>query len=259
MTQKIRPATPQDGCAWITGASSGIGAELARILVREGWQVVLSARSAEKLQALAAELGEHAIPLPLDVSDAEAVKAAIEKIESDYLPIALAVLNAGIYIPDRGRGFKAEILDQHMRINLLGVAHGLEHLLPAMTTRGHGQIAITASIAGYRGLPLGASYAASKAALISLTESLKFDCDRAGIKLQLVTPGFIETPLTAQNRHPMPNIISAKEAAFCLHKGLSRRRFEISFPRWLPFLLLRLRCLPYALYFPLVRGGTGKL
>jgi NAD(P)-dependent dehydrogenase (short-subunit alcohol dehydrogenase family) len=136
-----------------------------------------------------------------------------------------------------------------MEVNYMGAVHGLAALLPRMRQRRAGHIAIVASVAGYRGVPTAAAYGPSKAALINLCESLKFDCDRAGIRLQLVSPGFVDTPLTARNEFRMPDLISAGEAAEQLARGLASDRFEIAFPRRFTTALRIGRALPYALYF----------
>lgn len=241
---------------WITGASMGIGEALARRLAAEGAEVIASARSAEKLEALAAGSGGRLVPWPLDVTDHAAVLDAVARIEAERGPIDVAVLNAGTHRPVAAAEFRAAGLRELCEINLFGVASGLEALIPRMTVRGRGRIAVVASVAGYRGLPTAAYYGATKAALINMAESLKFDLDRAGVTIQLVDPGFVRTPLTDKNDFPMPFLVSAERAAALIAKGLRSRRFEIAFP--LPFVLIlkTLRLLPYGLYFRLVGRGT---
>jgi NAD(P)-dependent dehydrogenase (short-subunit alcohol dehydrogenase family) len=241
---------------WITGASMGIGEALARRLAGEGAEVIASARSADRLASLAAVSGGRIVPQPLDVTDHAAVLAAVERIEAERGPIDVAVLNAGTHRPVKAEEFTADGLRRLMELNLFGVASCLEALIPRMTARRRGRIAVVASVAGYRGLPTSAYYGASKAALINLAESLKFDLDRAGVTIQLVDPGFVETPLTAKNDFPMPFLISAEAAAERIAEGLRSRRFEIAFPTTFVLLLKLLRILPYRLYFPLVGRGT---
>ena len=141
--------------------------------------------------------------------------------------------------------------------NLMGTMHGLEALIPACLAARRGHIAIVASVAGYRGLPKAAAYGAGKAALINLAESLKFDLDRAGVKLQLVAPGFVKTPLTDKNDFAMPFLMPVDRAVDAMIDGLRGARFEITFPKPLARRMKLLRMLPYRLYFALVRARTG--
>lgn len=246
------------GIAWVTGASTGIGRALALRLARDGRRVVASARNAALLEALAGETGGRVIAAPLDVSDLAAVTALVDAIENSHGPIALAVLNAGTHLPLSADDFSAATVAKLIAVNVMGVANCLEALLPRCRARGAGHIAVVSSVAGYRGLPTAAAYGATKAALINMCESLKPDCDRLGIKLQLINPGFVETPLTDKNPFPMPFLMPVDKAVDRIVAGLAGGGFEITFPRRFTFMLKALRCLPYRLYFPLVRRATGK-
>jgi short-subunit dehydrogenase len=243
---------------WITGASMGIGESLARRLAQDGAEVVASARSAERLAALAGGSGGRIVAWPVDITDRAAVCRAVERIEAERGPIDVAVLNAGTHQPVSAAEFTARGLHDLMEINVMGTAACLEALMPRMIARGRGRIAVVASVAGYRGLPTSAYYGATKAALINLTESLKFDLDRAGVTIQLIDPGFVRTPLTDRNEFPMPFLVSAELAADRIAAGLRSNRFEIAFPRLFVWILKVLRSLPYALYFPLVGRGTRR-
>jgi NAD(P)-dependent dehydrogenase (short-subunit alcohol dehydrogenase family) len=243
---------------WITGASMGIGEALARRLAQDGAQVIASARSADRLAAVAAASDGRIVAEPLDVTDHAAVLAAVNRIEAERGPIDVAVLNAGSHQPVTAAEFTADGLRRLMELNVFGVASCLEALMPRMIPRGRGRIAVVASVAGYRGLPTSAYYGATKAALINLAESLKFDLDRAGVTLQLIDPGFVRTPLTDKNDFPMPFLITAELAADRIAQGLKSGRFEIAFPSPFVLMLKLLRILPYALYFPLVGRGTRK-
>ena len=243
---------------WITGASMGIGAALARRLARDGAEVIASARSAERLAALAAAGAGRIVAWPLDITDHAAVREAVARIEAEHGPIDVAVLNAGTHRPVSAAEFTAEGLRELMEVNVMGTAACLEALMPRMIARGRGRIAVVASVAGYRGLPTSAYYGATKAALINLAESLRFDLARAGVTIQLIDPGFVKTPLTDRNEFPMPFLISAELAADRIASGLRSRRFEIAFPRRFVWMLKLLRCLPYALYFPLVGRSTRR-
>lgn len=244
--------------AWVTGASSGIGEALALRLARDGRRVIASARNAAALDDLARRADGRIAPAPLDVTDAAACAGRIEEIETTQGQIELAVLNAGTHRPMSADDFTVETMRALVEINLMGVANCLAPLLARMRARRRGHIAVVASVAGYGGLPTAAAYGATKAALINMTEALKPDCDRLGIKLQLVNPGFVKTPLTDRNEFPMPFLMPVDAAVDALVSGLASERFEIVFPRRFAVLLKALNALPYGAYFSLVRRMTGK-
>lgn len=260
MARRIEPVGPTDGVAWITGASSGIGRALALRLARDGWQVVASARSADKLEALAAEaegLPGSVRAEPLDVTDQAAVAAAVDRIETEVGAIALAVLNAGTYTPDGVDGFTREAIEKTVGLNLIAGAGCLEALLPRMIGRRRGQVALVASVAGYRGLPRAAAYSGSKAGAIAMMESLHLDAARHGLLLQVINPGFVETPLTEKNDFPMPFLVPVEKAVETIAKGLVRGRFEIAFPAPFVAILKVMRILPYSVYFWAIGRQTG--
>ncbi len=246
---------------WITGASSGIGRALALKLSAAGNHVAASARTAKALDDLvveAAKTGGSIRAYPLDITDRQAVRDVAAAVLRDYDGIDLAVLNAGTHHPVKAPDFKAADLDALIRINLIGTGHCLEPLLDHMIPRRTGHIALVASVAGYRGLPTAIYYGASKAALINLAESLKLDLDHQGVKIQLINPGFVETPLTSKNDFAMPFLIDAETAATRIVAGLESSAFEITFPKRFAYLLKLLRMLPYRLYFPLVARMTNQ-
>ncbi len=248
--------TPSDGLAWVTGASSGIGQHVALALAAEGWTVLVSARRAESLTDIARQAPGpgRIIPVPLDVTDAAGVKAAL----AAHGPVVLAVLNAGTYQPDQARDLDPAVFARTIDVNLMGVVNSLAAILPGMMARGLGHLVIVSSVAGYRGLPRSLSYGASKAALNNLAESLKLDVERYGIKVQLVCPGFIKTPLTDKNKFPMPFLMPVERAAARLVASLKSSSFQITFPRRFTWPLLLLRRFPDALYFMLVRRTVPK-
>jgi len=250
-------ATFADGTIWITGASSGIGRALALRLAKTH-HVIASARRAEVLSDLAAASGGRITAWPLDVTDREAVAAAVPAIEALHGSIGLAVLNAGTHIPMGAADFSAARFRQLVELNLMGVVNCLDPLLASMRPRGAGHIAVVASLAGYTGLPTAAAYGATKAALINMCEALKPECDARGIKLQLVAPGFVETPLTEKNSFPMQFLMPVERAIDCFVAGLVSARFEITFPQRFALLMKLLRILPYRLYFPLIRQATRR-
>lgn len=248
------------GVVWITGAGSGIGRALALRYLQAGAVVAGTARRVDTLESLRIEAGPagsrfHACPA--DLTDLVATRAAVTRIETEIGPIRVAVLNAGTHQPTPGRSFRAEAVRQLLDANVMTVANALEVVLPVMLARQDGTVAINASLAGYRGLPLAAAYGASKAALINMAEALKLDLDGSGVRVRLISPGFVKTPLTDRNTFPMPFLMPVEKAADRLFQALeSGSSFEIVFPRRFAWLLKLLQLLPYRLYFPLVSRLT---
>jgi len=242
--------------AWITGASTGIGRALALRLARAGWRIAASARGIEALKSLEEENGAIRA-FPVDVTDASAVARTAAEIEGAFGPIDLVVANAGTHSPTPADAFDAAVVRRLIEVNLIGATNTLAAAMPAMIARKGGHIAIVASVAGYRGLPRAAAYSASKAGLIALAEGLKFDLDRAGVKIQVINPGFVRTPLTDKNDFPMPFLMEVDEAVERIVRGLASDRFEICFPRRFAWMLKLLGLLPDRLYFPLVAKATG--
>jgi len=145
--------------------------------------------------------------------------------------------------------FDPSLFEKLMRINYLGVVNGLQSILPYMQERGSGEIYVTGSLAGYRGLPKAAPYNASKAAVISLVESLRLELKQQGIIIRLINPGFVDSPLTQKNDFKMPFIITPEEAADYIIKELPKSNFEIYFPKRFAWIMKFLRFIPYRLYF----------
>ncbi len=252
--------TPSDGVAWVTGASSGIGRDLALALCRDGWNVAVTARSVDDLEALAAE----AAPLPGaihpfagDVTDRAVMVGVVETIERDAGPIALAVLNAGIYLPTEVPELDADVFERSFAVNVMGTVYGLEPLIPRMIARARGHIAIVSSVTGYGGLPTSAAYGATKAALINLAEAMKIELDRHKVRVSVINPGFVETPAQDDNDFPKPFMISSEEAAQRIVKGLKGQAFEITFPKVFTFQLKFLKWLPRDWYIALIKRRTG--
>ena len=253
-----RMQTTSQRLAWITGGGTGIGRALALKLAAAGWQVVVSGRRAEPLAETAARAPAKIHAWPLDVTDIAAVRRAVPAIEAAHGPIALAVLSAGMFKPVKLDNFKSEVFAEHLAVNFMGVVNAMDALLPPMRARKSGHMVLVASVAGYRGLPLAGAYAATKAALISLAESSKSMFERAGITLSVCNPGFVATPMTEQNAFPMPFLMDVDDAAEALYRGIQKRKFEIAFPTRFVLILKLMRILPYSLYFPLIRRGTGR-
>ena len=233
---------------WITGASTGIGREIALQLAASGATVAASARSAAKLHELEAACA-NIKAYPLDVTDLTATEATAAAIARDLGPIDLALLNAGVWHPMNVTTYDAAAVTQAMAVNFTGVTNALAPLLPAMIARKSGHIAIVSSVAGYRGLPVAIAYAPSKAALISLAETLYPDLLDESVKLTVINPGFIDTPMTKVNTFPMPFIVSTGQAADIIIRGLMKAPFEIVFPWRMKLLAKFSRLLPYWAYF----------
>ncbi len=249
--------TPADGIAWVTGASSGIGRELAVQLAKDGWVVAVSARRDADLQSLADAHPGQMIVAPLDVTDQAGVLAAVQKIEADSgRVIVRAVLNAGTYIRDTAADFDVEVFKTQVDVNLLGTANCLAAVMPAMLAARRGQIGIVSSLAGLAGLPGAVTYSTTKAGLLAMAQSLKFDLNRADVALSVILPGFVKTPLTAKNQFPMPFLMEVSDAAKAIMEGLDSGRFLVAFPGGLAWPLRFLRILPAPLYFALVARST---
>lgn len=232
---------------WIIGASSGIGAALARAYAADGADVVISARSLSGLQEVAAGLANIRI-LPLDLTQKDALPAAAATLPAGSFDAIICT--AALYDPGKVADIDLDALDQLLRVNLYSQFQ-LAQCAPQLLRDG-GQLVLFGSVAGYMGLPKGQPYSATKAALINLAESLRIEL-APRVDVRLVCPGFVETRLTAKNDFAMPAMISADEAAARIIKGLRGRGFEIHFPRRFTLGLKLLRALPYRLSLALTR------
>ena len=216
----------------ITGASSGIGAALAEAYAAPGVIVSLQGRNMVRLNAVAEKVerrGGRATIKVLDVTDAAGMKEWL--VSCDKLqPIDLVIANAGI---SAGTGRGAESAAQAHAIfatNVMGVLNTVHPIIPLMTERKKGQIAIMASLAGFRGLSGAPSYGASKAAVRIYGEGLRGALARHGIEVNVICPGFVKTPMTEVNRFPMPFLMTPERAATIIKQGLELNRPRIAFP-----------------------------
>ena len=248
--------------AWVIGASTGIGRATALALLARGARVAVSARDNAALEALSAQHrvadGEasRVIVLPLDVSDAAAVAAAHAQLRAMGL-IDFVLVSAGTYKAMRADAFDLDVMLAHQKVNYVGALNVLAALLPDYIANGTGHVSLTASVAGFRGLPQSLAYGPTKAALTNLAEVLYADLHARGIGVSVIQPGFVDTPLTAQNEFTMPALITPAQAADAMLEGWARGKFEIHFPRRFTAWMKLLRVLPYRLYFPAVKRFTG--
>lgn len=241
---------------WIIGASSGIGAALAREMAARGARLALSARRADELRALADALGPAHLALPLDVTEAEPLRKAAAAVQEAFGRIDGVIVMSAVYTPAPVEEMDMQTARQIVDVNLTGTLNCLHAALPVLRAQGAGQIALCGSVAGYRGLPKAQPYGATKAAIINLAESLRLELAGSGIDVRLISPGFVRTPMTDKNNFDMPSIVTPEEAARRIADGLCGRSFEIHFPRRFTWQMKLLRLLPDALYFALLRKIT---
>ena len=239
---------------WLIGASSGIGEATAKALMQRGARLALSSRNRGALTALADGRAQVAVA---DVTDRASLAAAFDEVRAALGDIDLAIVNAGTHRPVRAWDLDAEAAEQLVQVNLVGAINASALLAPYFAARGSGRLAITASVAGYGGLPTGLVYGATKAALINFAETLYLDLAPKGVAVHLINPGFVKTPLTDLNEFSMPALISSEEAAEEILAGIERGEFEIHFPKRFTRSLKLLKLLPYRWYFPLVHRITG--
>jgi NADP-dependent 3-hydroxy acid dehydrogenase YdfG len=218
---------------WITGASSGIGEALAHELAGRGARVAISARRADRLEEVAA--GTGMVPVTLDVSDRDSTIEAERTVRGELGGIDMAVLNAGAYQQMDVTAWDTEAYRRHVDVNLMGLVHGVEAVLPAMRRARSGRIVGVASVAGYRGFPSSEAYGSTKAAQINLLESLRIDLLPLGVRVSTVCPGFVRTDMTAENTFRMPWRLEVGDAARRIADGLEKDKAEVVFP--LPMML----------------------
>ena len=242
---------------WITGASSGIGKALAEKFASEGWKVAASARRKEILDEMSSH--ENIFSYPLDVTNQDQIKISFEKIIEDFKGLDLCVFSSGTYDPKLEQEINVKQNKFVMETNFFGVLYCVNAVENYFKNKKDGHISIVSSVAAYRGLPNSSGYGPSKAALTNLTESLYFDFKKHNVRISLVSPGFIKTPLTDKNEFPMPFIKSPEFAAEKMFNGLTKSKaFEIHFPKALTILLKIFRVLPYKIYLFLIDKGVKR-
>ncbi len=244
----------------ITGASTGLGKGLALRLARDGYAVGLVARRRELLEEVAGEIaaaGGRAGVYPCDVADRGAVLEAIRRCQAELGPVDLLIANAGISMNTRLDPFDVPAVERVIGINLLGSIFATEGVLPGMLRRGKGHVVAVASLAGFAGLPLSAAYSASKGGMINFFESLRLDLRGSGVDVTVLCPGFVKTPMTAHNRHPMPFLLELDDAVERMVRAIRKRRKSLAFPRRLAAIVWGARLLPRPLY-DRIAGGVDR-
>ena len=243
---------------WVIGASTGIGAETARLLLEKGARVAISARKIDALQEIA-NSHPQALVLSLDVTQHEQVLSARDQLLDQWGGLDLMLIVAGAYNEMRVDTFDMAVVNQLLDVNLRGVFHCIDAMLPILLDEksSGGGIGIVSSVAGYSGLPKALVYGPTKAALINLCESLYFDLHPRGHAVYMINPGFVATPATAQNDFVMPGLISAGRAAEEIVIGMEKGVFHLHFPKGFTNWLRMARLLPYRWYFSLIHKVTG--
>ena len=230
---------------WLVGASEGLGRALAERLSAAGAEVILSARSADRLAEVAATLPGPSMAVPVDVADTASVRAAAAAAGQ----IDGVVFLAGLYWPMAAQDWNADQVETMCDVNFTGCARVIGAALPPMVARGTGHVVITGSLSGFRGLPGAIGYGASKAGVMALAESMQADLRGSGIVVQVANPGFIRTRLTDKNSFTMPFLMEPAEAADHMFRHMQTNRFKVSFPTVFSWLFRLSQFLPDWAYY----------
>ena len=237
---------------WITGGSTGIGKALAIKFSNKGWNVAVSARRVELLNELC-EQYENITAFPLDVTQKDNCFEVFNKIKNKFSDIDICFFSTGTWNPKKEKNIDVEQMEEVFKVNFFGTVNTIKAVEQHFKDRKNGIITIVSSIAGYRGLPNSTGYGPSKSALNNLAESLYFDFKRSNVRVCLVSPGFIKTPMTDKNDFKMPFLKTTEYAADKIYDGLvNKKSFEIHFPKILTITLKVLSFLPSSLYFNLI-------
>jgi len=241
---------------WITGASTGIGKDLALKFAKNNWYVAASARRENLLLELC-DLNENISSFPLDVTKPDECKDVANKIINHFTTIDVCVFCTGMHDPNSEKKFNLNKIREIMEVNFFGVMNSVNSIYDHFSQKRNGKISIVSSVAGYRGLPAAGAYCASKSALTSFTESLYFDMRRKDVQVSLISPGFIKTPMTDKNNFPMPFLKTSSFAAKKIYEGLVKKNnFEIHFPKIFTYMMKIIQILPNWLYFGVINFGN---
>ena len=241
---------------WITGGSTGIGKALAIKFANKGWNVAVSARRVELLDELSNNY-ENISSFPLDVTDKAKCIEVFNQIKTKFENIDICFFSTGTWNPKKEKEIDVEQMEDVFKVNFFGTVNSIKAVEQYYRERKNGHISIVSSIAGYRGLPNSTGYGPSKSALNNLAESLFFDFKRYGVRVSLISPGFIKTPMTDKNDFKMPFLKTVEYAAEKIFEGLTKtKKFEIHFPKQLTLILKFLKILPNSWYLSLVSRLT---
>ena len=244
---------------WITGGSTGIGKALAIKFANEGWNVAISARRESLLKEIV-ENHQNISSFPLDVTDKSKCHEVFKDIINKYENIDICFFSTGTWDPKKEKDIDVNQIENVFKVNFFGTLNSIKSVEKYFKDKKNGTISIVSSIAGYRGLPNSTGYGPSKSALNNLAESLYFDFGRSNVRICLVSPGFIKTPMTDKNEFHMPFIKSPEFAANKIYDGLIKTNdFEITFPKQLTIIFKFLKILPNRIYLFLVTKILGKL
>jgi len=241
---------------WITGGSTGIGKSVAIKFANKGWNVAVSARRVELLNELSGT-HENIFVFPLDVTDKLKCKEVFNEIKNKFENIDLCFFSTGTWNPKKEKDIDVDQIENVFKVNFFGTVNSIKAVEEYFKNKKSGTITIVSSIAGYRGLPNSTGYGPSKSALNNLAESLYFDFKKDNVRVCLVSPGFIKTPMTDKNNFKMPFIKTPEYAADEIYDGLINKNvFEIHFPKALTITLKLLSFLPSKIYFSLISKMT---
>ena len=243
---------------WITGASSGIGRALSVKFANNGWVVAASARRENLLNSLNKE-NDNIHPFPLDVNNIEQCNNVFKKIIEKLGNLDVSLFCTGMHDPNSEKDFNLEKIRTIMETNFFGTINSINSVYDYFKEKKSGHVSVVSSVAGYRGLPAAGAYCASKSALTSFTESLFFDLKRYGVRVSVISPGFIKTPMTDKNEFPMPMIKSPEFAADKIYDGIvNKKNFEMHFPKSFTILMKILKFIPNKIYFKILEKGMKR-
>ncbi len=245
----------------LTGASSGLGAALAPLLAADGDKLALAARRADKLAGVVDQIraaGGEAMALPLDVTDRDAVHAAVKTVEETWGPVETLIANAGVGKPVSPETYDSSVVEWIFQVNVMGMSHCIEAVLPGMLRAGRGHIVGVGSLAGYRGLPGSGPYCASKAAVRLLLEGLRVELRQKGIPVTHIAPGFVETPMTAVNEFDMPFLLPLEAGARHMYRAIRFKKAHYAFPWQLATAMGIGRALPNGIWDRVLAGQKAQ-
>jgi NAD(P)-dependent dehydrogenase (short-subunit alcohol dehydrogenase family) len=248
----IYRADRRHGIAWITGGATGIGRQLALDLAAEGWTVAVTSRRQDPIEPVieaAAGLPGKILAYYCDVTDEQGMAATVEAIEAEAGPVVLSVFNAGVYIPVHAENLNLANIRKTYDVNIFGVLYGLVPIVERMRLRSRGHVVLVGSVTAYFGWPTLAAYGATKAALNNMAEALQYDLPKMNIRIQIMNPGFVDTPLAAKNEILMPALMPVEKAAKRIVKAIRSGGFETTFPWRFTWGMKLLRILPHRVVF----------